>query len=553
MKDFSLRLIAIFVVITLSSSLTLNYYFFNQARGELKSELMSRGQSLTRMLADMSRVGVFAGNEQDLQEPASIVYREPNCTKVHIYDSEGASLLSLSDGQNSESKKYPSRNLIEQLTGSTDESLIIDNSQFSEIIFGKTIFAGPDLTAEELFLSPIAAEANFHSDAELQPIGYVEIILSSKELEEDARQILARNLAVSLVIVFISSLCIYFIVRNMTRPLKSLAKAIMKHKSSGPDSSNPELLNDFGEMVDIIQQSYQEISVLKENLEEKVRYRTVELSESNTALAQQKIALERVNSQLKDTIEELQQTRDQLIQSEKMAALGQLLGGLSHEINNALNFITGALPRLDRNLQSMEKQGVSGDLIPDEQEKQKRSEQNRTLFDNIMEGVWRITELTQNLRVFGYTNPENFSKEDIRPGLSACIGIVRSRYGKQIVIREEFAPNLPKISCNMGQLNQVFMNLLLNAAQSIKEQGTITLKTYRDDNQLHVAVSDTGEGIPAEKLGKVFNPFYTTKKMGEGTGLGLSISYTIIKKHGGTIDVYSKPGEGSIFEISLPI
>nr|MBF0222989.1 sensor histidine kinase [Desulfobulbaceae bacterium] len=550
-QSFTLKLIIVFVLSTLGTALALNYYFLSKVRQEFHNDLVARGQSLTRLLAGSSRLGVFTGIKKDLEGPAGVVYQEHDCKKLVIYDWEGTALVSLGSDAAEYEALFSSRTLSEQMLGHGGAAVNL-YPEHGAIVFGQAILAGQTVSEDDMFLGAAGLDIQQHRDRE--PIGYVVVLFSTEEMTSKIWNILQQNLIATLMIVLFSSLCLLQFVKRLTKPLKILAREIVKHRGANTiENEQAELLGDFSEMINIIQESYRTISELKDNLEKKIQERTVELSLSNTALEQQKITLERLNAELGKTVADLQQSQDQLIQSEKMAALGQLLGGISHEINNALNFITGALPLLDRNLRSISAPSQTGDLTLERQDAQKFKAQNRTLLDNIMEGVRRISGLTNNLRVFGYTNPEDFSRSDIHPGLAACIGIVRSKYGKHIEIKEEFAQNLPEITCNIGQLNQVFMNLLLNAAQSIHEQGTITVKTSFVNNQLLVTFCDTGEGISAERLGRVFDPFYTTKKIGEGTGLGLSISYTIIHRHGGKIDIDSKPGEGTTFEITLPI
>lgn len=549
-NNFCIRLITVFIVVTLGSSLVLNYFFFKRASQKLKADLFNHGQSMTRMLADMSRLGVFIGSRQELEGPASTVYQEPHCKKVVIYDMNGTALLALGSETNTNKETISRPNLFKMVSGSYQEPFVYDSQQSSEVIFGRAIFSGQNLNEEDIFLSPLLAEANFHTDPSQKPIGYVTIVLSSKAMEEEARIFMLRNIAATLLIVLASSLCIFVIVSRMTLPLQSLAREITKHKAQLPDTRDSCLSDDFTEMIGIIRESYSNIVGLKENLEDKVRIRTEELTLSNAELARQKSFLEKANTELSNTLHKLECTQEQLIQSEKMAALGHLVAGLSHEVNNALNFITGALPLLERNFKKPED---VEDTDRGEQENEQWSKRNQTLIGNIREGTRRITELTRNLRVFSYNNPRDFIKDDIHTGLAASISIAKSKYGKEIEFREEFAEGLPRVSCNIGQLNQVFLNLLLNAAQAIHGPGRITVRTYYEEGMVRVAFSDTGEGIPRERLSRIFDPFFTTKGVGEGTGLGLSISYSIITRHGGKIRASSTLGQGSTFEITLPI
>ncbi len=535
----------VFVGVTLCTTLALNYYFYSKTRHELQNNLVKRGNSLTNLLADSSRLGVFIADKKNLQETANIFYRDEHCQKVFIYDWEGTPLVSLGDDQIRAEQMPSSRTVYKQISKSPKTTTAHYGT--SNIVFGQAIFPGQTYSADDLFFKGTLTDLASQQNGSQEPIGYVALLISTDEFEAKANNILLHNLLATLVAVLLSSICIFLLVQRMTKPLKDLALEIVKHMPDDPKNTQTDVLVDFSKMIEIIKESYHTISELKANLEDKIRERTTELVKSNIALAQQTVTLGKTNTDLTDTLRKLKLTQNHLIQSEKMAALGQLVGGLSHEINNSLNFITGSIPRLNQNMKSISKQTTTGS-----ENEQTINKQNRVLLDNIQEGASRISALTHNLGVFNYNNPDDFSEEDIHKGLTAAIGIVRSKYGKVIVIKEEFALDLPKISCNIGQLNQVFMNLLLNAAQAIHDSGTITVMTFHDKKRIHIAISDTGDGIPPERIDKLFDPFYTTKKIGEGTGLGLSISYTIINRHGGKIDINSKPGEGTTFEITLP-
>lgn len=551
-NSFSLQLILMFIGITLGTTLALNYYFYSKAQQELYNDLVGHGQSFVRLLADSSILGVFTGNKKMLEDQARIYFQDERCRKISIYDWEGTLLVNFG-GDLEEKKDGGSRLAPYKEISKALGPITTFYPEYSSIVLSQAILPSETYDEDDLFFSSDSTKRAMHPEEGQPPLGYVAVVLSTDEVEAKVTAILMQNLVATFVIILFSSGCIFLMLRRMTQPLKLLVGEIVKHSPNTQENAQADLSGNFGEMIEIIQNSYLTIAELKNNLEEKVLARTSELVDSNAALGHQKIILEKTNSDLVNTLAALKRAHDQLVQSEKMAALGQLVGGLSHEINNALNFITGAVPLLDRNLKNMGGPPSRESNVPERLDAQGLHEQNRILLDNIMEGVRRISELTRNLRVFSYSNPDDCRLEDIHIGLSASIGIVRSRYGKLIVIKEQFARDLPQISCNIGQLNQVFMNLLLNASQAIHGEGTIIVKTSFDQKAVRIAVSDTGGGIPEERLSEVFNPFYTTKKIGEGTGLGLSISYSIIDKHGGKIDVYSKPGEGTTFEITLPI
>jgi histidine kinase len=285
------------------------------------------------------------------------------------------------------------------------------------------------------------------------------------------------------------------------------------------------------------------------NLEEKVALRTAELSTS---------------------LQQLKSAQLQLVQSEKMASLGELTAGIAHEINNPINFVASSLQPLKRNLDALKtlidkyddyaeqpsadklqkivdyKEEIDYDYTKDEIE---------MLLGSISDGANRTTEIVKGLRNFSRLDEADRKKASLNEGIESTLLILQSNLKQKNIRLIKLLSEIPEIQCYAGQLNQVFMNILNNAIQSMPQQGTLTVKTFLDaqDNLLKIAISDTGSGIPAAILSKIFDPFFTTKQVGDGTGLGLSISYGIVKKHNGTIEVESEMGKGSTFVVQLPI
>jgi two-component system NtrC family sensor kinase len=174
------------------------------------------------------------------------------------------------------------------------------------------------------------------------------------------------------------------------------------------------------------------------------------------------------------------------------------------------------------------------------------------LINESIAGTERVKTIVQDLKTFARIEESGAAVSDINKGLESTINIVWNELKYKTVVRKEFG-EIPPTRCNMGHLNQVFMNLLVNAAQAIEHQGEIDIRTWRDDGHICISVSDTGCGIPKEQQHRIFDPFFTTKPVGKGTGLGLSIAYDIVKKHNGSIDFKSEVGRGSTFTIRIPI
>ncbi|MBK8884553.1 MAG: AAA family ATPase [Bacteroidales bacterium] len=305
---------------------------------------------------------------------------------------------------------------------------------------------------------------------------------------------------------------------------------------------------------------YKNLEEYNRNLEEKVEKRTAEISLKNEQLNFQK-------EELHKALDDLKHSNVQLIQSEKMASLGQLIAGIAHEINNPVTFISAGVDSLVTNLdevgqvlkiyQSITPESVESKLVEIEKLKDKLEFREAMteigkLIESIKNGTRRTTEIVKGLRTFSRLDEDSIKISDIHDGLDSTLILLRNKYKNRIDIVKHYG-DIPAVECYPGQLSQVFMNILSNAVDSIDEKGTITIRTMLSDEYVRISIRDTGKGIPDDIVMKIFDPFYTTKDVGKGTGLGLSISQRIIEQHKGTISVKSEPGTGSEFIIQLPV
>jgi signal transduction histidine kinase len=276
--------------------------------------------------------------------------------------------------------------------------------------------------------------------------------------------------------------------------------------------------------------------------------------------------LESQNIELAESKTELERLQAQLVHTEKMASLGQLAAGIAHELNNPAGFIYGNMDLLGdyltqlQSLLSLYDQVV---LPPDalqavnslkaEIKYEKLVDDLDSILADCREGAERICDVVKNLRLFSRLDEAEIKKVDVHSGIDSTVRLL-SRYfnGGQVTLRREYG-DLPSIHCYAGQLNQVWMNLLVNAAQAVPDRGEVSISTRLEQDSVLVEISDTGTGIREDQLSRIFDPFFTTKPVGEGTGLGLSISYGIIERHGGTIAVVSEVGKGATFTVRIPI
>lgn len=271
-----------------------------------------------------------------------------------------------------------------------------------------------------------------------------------------------------------------------------------------------------------------------------------------------------------EMVEDLGQAQEQLIQSEKMASIGQLAAGVAHEINNPVGFIGSNIYTLEtycddlleiiKQYESADEYLKANDIFWTPIEKIKKEKDFdylkgdiHNLISESSDGVKRVKDIVQDLKDFSHVDEAEWQCANIHSGLNSTLNIVNNEIKYKADVIKKYG-EIPEVECIASQLNQVFMNLLVNAAHAIDERGTITIETgLTDSDWVWISISDTGKGIPKSKLKNIFDPFFTTKPIGQGTGLGLSLSYGIIEKHSGRIDVESVEGVGTKFAIWLPV
>jgi two-component system NtrC family sensor kinase len=293
-----------------------------------------------------------------------------------------------------------------------------------------------------------------------------------------------------------------------------------------------------------------------------------QLEEKNRQIMENITNLNDKNAELAQAYSALKASQSQVLQQEKMASIGQLAAGVAHEINNPIGFITSNLNSLGKYLVRMtdfirlQKKALGSPEDPLAQEEVREKERtmkidfiledSMKIIDESLDGSERVQKIVRSLKSFSRNDDGKRVPADINACIESAVNIVWNEIKYKATLRKELA-ELPQTLCYPNQLNQVFMNFLINAVQAIEEQGTISVRTWQENDSICASVSDTGCGIPAEIVSRVFEPFFTTKEVGKGTGLGLSITYEVIKRHEGDIQVESTPGKGSTFTIRIPV
>ena len=293
------------------------------------------------------------------------------------------------------------------------------------------------------------------------------------------------------------------------------------------------------------------------------------IREQNTMLEQK---VDERTHELRESNDHLKRTQTQLVNAEKMASLGQLTAGIAHEINNPVNFISSNIPPLRRNIGEMmdvlkRYRDMGIHLDTPEVQAIRAEEQDLGIDDSIAEtadilnsienGAGRTAEIVRGLRNFSRLDEGDLKIADINEGVRSTLAVLSPHIRDKVKIELDLGA-LPAVECFPGKLNQVLMNVLTNASQAVKANhpeggGTVKVTTRTTGDFITITISDNGPGFPEEVKTRMFEPFYTTKGVGEGTGLGLSIAYGIMEKHNGSIEAESRPGEGAEFRLILPI
>ena len=290
-----------------------------------------------------------------------------------------------------------------------------------------------------------------------------------------------------------------------------------------------------------LQVSNRKLEEVNRTLEERVGERTRDLNDKNEAL---EIALR-----------QLQDAQQRLVLQEKMASLGNLVAGVAHEINTPVGAVASSADTSRRSLELMGELLRESQSLPELQADarfQKALEVLRNSQDVTTSASSRISTIVKSLKDFARLDEAEKQVADLNSALTTTLALLQHELHERIIVVRHLG-ELPPVHCYLSQVNQVLMNLLLNASQAIEGRGRITVSTQRQGDTVSISIADTGAGIPPDNLTRIFDPGFTTKGVGVGTGLGLSTSYRIIKDHGGEIEVQSTPGEGSVFTIRLPV
>lgn len=463
---------------------------------------------------------------------------------------------------------------IEKLLGSNHQQILVFKDESASLYFSgskNTNIKGSELQAllkrsPELPLDSLHYVAGY-SETDHAPLTgwHVAALKEARLAYQPIRTVAFKLVGLGLILSIPIALAIGWLSRRLTGPVQSLTRVVSDITSSGDLSKRAEieardelgtLAQAFNGMAENLQRTSQErekfvaeLELLNKTLEQRVAERTQALASANTELT--------------GAIDNLKAAQSQLVHSEKMASLGQLVAGVAHELNNPIGFIYANFPHLE---------DYTRDLIAliEELRQLPLDETQRALIERRIKdidlefikedtlkiirsgksGASRIKEIVSSLRSFSRLDEAELKSVVLEDGINDTLAILHHHIKNRIEVIKDYQLNVP-VLCRAGQINQVFMNIIYNAIQAMEGPGTLRISTRQENQFAVISVTDNGKGIPPDVIGKIFDPFFTTKKVGEGTGLGLSISYGIVEKHGGRIEVTSELGKGTTFTIHI--
>lgn len=512
------------------SMLVISSYLINRQSASFRHELESSGETMLRMLAINAEAGLLFENSYELNELLKTPAQFEAVEYVIVSNTDDEVLASIGDSANFEAATKPDIHA-ESTVDSAQIAYCSGNDGKEYLTLCMPVTTLKQIYNRENLGMTGGFEGGMAGAVQKEVIGHIELGLSLDAVNKAIGEaIFATYLLMALVLVG-TIILLTFIVGAVTRPVRSLVQATDKI-SKGDLTQKVEisqrdeighLAETFNRMIESLKQSRDEIEQYNRTLEEKIIERTLQLEEAQA----------------------------QLIQSEKMSAIGQLAAGVAHELNNPLGGILGyaqfTLEKLQKN-------------VPEKTTAKEVQSYIRYVTD-IEAQARRCKTIVQNLLKFSRSSRTvDFDEVDVNKALEETLTFVGHQlHLNQIDLEITLDPNLPHIQGNVGQLQQVFTNLIINAMHASQQGSKIHISSRYSPalgefgGAVELMFTDHGHGIKEEHLKKIFEPFFTTKEIGKGTGLGLSVSYGIVKEHGGEITVQSVVGQGSTFIIVLPI
>ncbi|GAK54650.1 putative signal transduction histidine kinase [Candidatus Moduliflexus flocculans] len=550
-------LLLILLMLGVISGMT--WFFYHQERMLMFRELQRHGFSLAENLAYNAEYGLLFKDNDLLEKLADGAMQDRDVLFAILVDEQGDMLVEKSLQSIPELRKAVIQRIHEIMKDTPSVPFTAHSDQMYQIfipVFVPTV-------EKDAGGTPNAAQADDPiQPQETQPretLGMAVVGISFDRVNDELKDIQKQVIQLAFLVLGVAIVVSRLLVEMIGRPIERLVAGT--HRIARGDLSREvqvgfpreigELAQSFNHMMADLDASRKELEFAAQTLEQRVHDRTQEIEEKNLRLT--------------ELVETMKRMQDQLIHSEKMASLGQLVAGIAHEINNPVNFISANITPLKQYVQDLKtlifeyeqrfqeesatdeaivriKREIEFDFLVDDLD---------VLIQDVETGATRIKHIVQDLRNFSRLDEAELKTIDLHQSLDTTLNLLGHIYEGRITVHKDYG-DLPLVDCYAGQLNQVFMNILANAGQAIAQKGNVWITTRLQGSYVSITIRDDGAGIPDDVLPKIFDPFFTTKDVGEGTGLGLSISYGIIEKHRGEITVSSNVGEGTAFTITIP-
>ncbi|MFA7346239.1 MAG: ATP-binding protein [Desulfurivibrionaceae bacterium] len=548
-QGYRLKLFLTFLGVLVLCGTGLIVLFGQIQRQTLQSETFNKGNFVSSMLARNLETPLFFMNMEQISAHVEAILMATDIVAILVYDKDGGVIFSRLVPQEGipplrqEQKDHLVQLMAEHKNAKGDDSTVNWTLEQYFVFCKQITTIGQSSDQGSLYFDTGKVE-----QGTVIPLGGVQVVFSRSQYEQGMARIIRHAVLLFLSFLPISLFLAVMLARDVVRPLRVLVETLKTRLGKEEENEEEEeeeeeeekAIDELGQLDDSLKrlvtrldQSFATIAQMNEGLEEKVAARTAELTRA---------------------MQELKEAQTQLVQSEKMSAVGQLVAGVAHEVNNTTNFITGALPPLGKRLGELRRilDGYAEQCCPDAGRVAELMQSIDLLMGNVREGARRTSKIVTDLKNFSRPDNDLARPIDINHCLESTLALALPEYRHKLEVVREFAEDLPRVSGSQGQLCQVFMNLIINAVHAQPDKGSLLIRTFDAEDGVHVVFADKGMGIPKDIQKRIFEPFFTTKEVGKGTGLGLSVSFGIISRHRGKILVRSEPGQGAEFEVILP-
>jgi signal transduction histidine kinase len=503
---------------------------YNISREQLKNSLYEQADFI-KLNLEYSLPSLIAGqNISGLQRFVENYSSYRNLSTIRIYSPDNEIIASNVDQEIG--KKIPEKNVTDILNNTAMKSV---DENINKNVFKEAV---PIRTADYSAVRKNDIGAVLYFELNVNHMKYSNGLLINS--------IVFQNIALLIFLLISTTIVIYhFVFKPIMKFMKIIRELIkgnmnfrIRMKQYDEFGSLAALFNN---MLDEMDLKNSQLNEYFKNMEEKVNEKTRSLQETNNKLA--------------EAYYKLKSTQSRLVQSDKMASLGQLSAGIAHEINNPISFIRSNLETFGdyySNIGKFVMECTSGGELKEKYRIDFIMEDLPKIIADSLDGIDRVEKIVKNLKGFSHIDKGEAEYRNINEIIDEILSFASNEIKYKAEVVKNYG-NIPDVPCYPQQLGQVFLNIVINASHAIEEKGVIRISTYLKYNYVIAEFEDNGCGIPMEHLFKIFDPFFTTKEVGKGTGLGLSIAYDIIHAHHGYIEVKSEVGKGSVFYINLPV